>query len=464
MKTPYSEMTDIQVSRNAIEKIVDGALQHRPENRLSMHQCWSMLQQMITAHEEAVKGWESFESRLTLFYKKYKPSNLKNVQKLVQEWYGRENELNERLRSAHKFDLTDIEPARPIKEKEDDDGSGGSDTDEVFSRLTRFYKKHNPLNIGKASILARAFAGREAELNDLLRSAYNRDLSNLGADEDISDPSSGSSTDSSKNPLFAKVRSPDGPEYNHSNASTICNTVSDSEDKDSQHSSTCTDSASEEECPVTDREYGQAFQTLTSDLGREALRAFIEAVNSSTRPTSHEQEVEEPLDTEPACRVVTEDTKSSQPDNAEHTRIKKEERLKERQTLRDGDESARLEAEPAAAAAAVAEADRLRQMEEEKKTEEERKRVADAEELQSKLEFFYTQLNPCKVSDVARVLALFEGDEVGLNACLRKQYNVDLSASRLDIIEEKYRIASVGSDLMSQSDKADLAIGYASVT
>jgi hypothetical protein len=69
------------------------------------------------------------------------------------------------------------------------------------------------------------------------------------------------------------------------------------------------------------------------------------------------------------------------------------------------------------------------------------------EQMEPRLEFFYTHLNPPKLQDVSRVLNYFRNNENGLNLSLFKAYGIDLRASREDIVKEKQRRELVnGSD------------------
>jgi hypothetical protein len=61
------------------------------------------------------------------------------------------------------------------------------------------------------------------------------------------------------------------------------------------------------------------------------------------------------------------------------------------------------------------------------------------EQMEPRLEFFYTHLNPSKLQDVSRVLNYFRNNENGLNLSLFKAYGIDLRASRENIVKEKQR-------------------------
>ena len=195
---------------------------------------------LFDEHEEIVSEEEQrLQSLLLRFYSKLNPSNIVNVENLSREWQGRESDLNKRLRSQYKADLTSFESISPRETRKVNELDEYSPTKspkkpapltpktprrifeepnspnfqrtklaeyweqkELESNLTHFCHRHNISNDTKASYLAHEFQHRHRELNGLLRSESTKDLmkmiiANIQVDPAFNTPSQSSKSNCS---------------------------------------------------------------------------------------------------------------------------------------------------------------------------------------------------------------------------------------------------------------------------
>jgi serine/threonine protein kinase len=238
--TPFQEVTWDPGARSTIASIMDGALEPLPKDRWSMSKLYASLKKMTDDHEEIVSEEEQrLQSLLLRFYSKLNPSNIVNVENLSREWQGRESDLNKRLRSQYKADLTSFESISPRETRKVNELDEYSPTKspkkpapltpktprrifeepnspnfqrtklaeyweqkELESNLTHFCHRHNISNDTKASYLAHEFQYRHRELNGLLRSESTKDLmkmiiANIQVDPAFNTPSQSSKSNCS---------------------------------------------------------------------------------------------------------------------------------------------------------------------------------------------------------------------------------------------------------------------------
>lgn len=191
-KTPTNKRTPAAHAA-AADAIMEGAFQASIDKRSSMARMHQQLSKLVAQSEAAAAELAADEQRLeTLlirFYSKHNPAKLSEVADLARLFRGRENVLNDRLRSSYKVDLSNFEFASSSN------SSGGSNhaqapsdeneeepppSDVIAERLRLFYQHLNPTKMKVVPGLLKKFQGDYKGLNEELRQKYSMDLRTPG--------------------------------------------------------------------------------------------------------------------------------------------------------------------------------------------------------------------------------------------------------------------------------------------
>ena len=109
-----------------------------------------------------------YKARLTAFYEKYNPGKVSSVDKTLQAYGGREEEMFAALVS--KYGPEPQVPSQPVERKTTTTPSNkGMD---YKGRLTAFYEKYNPAKVSSVDKTLEAYAGREEEMFQALVAKY----------------------------------------------------------------------------------------------------------------------------------------------------------------------------------------------------------------------------------------------------------------------------------------------------
>ena len=444
---------------------------------------------------------KQLEETLARFYEKHNPSKVAQVADLAKVFQGKEHVLNERLRKAYKEDLDAFENSSDCKDVSWDNSpadiapesldAGAPDPDDVAEQLREFFLQLNPAKMDDVPKLVQKYAGNYEDLNRELRVKYSRDLRtpieemkrrsvgvSLSRDSDVlkagsaepmaagiggSLPRGGSAPPMQESPEKSHTQWRDKMRpllqyfYSQINPSKVKDVekvlklfANDTRGLNSTLRKTYggdLSMAQQELQEVAAANRRQEETAKASDHKTQALNKDApeqNTVKTAATITSQKNQGQNKNQTNGISELKEQllrfysawDVSGNDVDGLASKFVAKIETLNRllRQKYQGTDLTwtpeeislhiaAKKDDAHVPAKAVVA-------------TQSERSWV---EEKQPLLQYFYSKMNPAKLSDVPRLLNLFVGDDVALNKSLKKAYGVDLSASREEIQQEKAR-------------------------
>jgi Ca2+-binding EF-hand superfamily protein len=141
----------------------------------------------------------AISAKLKRFYGKFNPTKLETIPVIANAYWDKEEELNAALMDAYKFDLNSdfpddpvsaaatppTAPGSPMSVPGGPPGRDGSTPMSLEEKLTPFYILFAKEKVGGVKVLAAQFAGKEGELNNLLKAQYKVDMTDIGLKEKL---------------------------------------------------------------------------------------------------------------------------------------------------------------------------------------------------------------------------------------------------------------------------------------